>query len=83
MGVEPDAPELDERTNFWMGAFSILHRTRQPGMSGITPINPVTVLDLAERLEWPCDPEEAISVVIAMDDCFRELNKQPEQNQAA
>lgn len=44
----------------------------------MTPISPVTVLDLAERLEWPCDPEEAISVVIAMDDTFREIN-QPRQ----
>jgi len=66
-----------------MGAFSILHRTRQPGMSGITPINPVTVLDLAERLEWPCDPDEAISVVIAMDDAFREIHESKQQHQAA
>ncbi len=83
MGVEPDAPELDERTSFWMNAFSILHRTRQPGMSGITPINPVTVLDLAERLEWPCDPDEALSVVIAMDDAFREINQPKDENKAA
>ncbi len=40
------------------------------------PINPVTVLDLAERLQWPCEPDEAISVVVAMDDTFREINQQ-------
>ncbi|WP_252109000.1 MULTISPECIES: hypothetical protein [unclassified Halomonas] len=52
-------------------------------MSGITPINPVTVLDLAERLEWPCDPDEALSVVIAMDDAFREINQPKDENKAA
>ena len=52
-------------------------------MSGMTPINPINVLDLAERLEWPCDPDEAISVVIAMDDAFREIHQSKQQHQAA
>jgi hypothetical protein len=67
-------PELDERTAQWLQWFGILNRTRPPAMGGLSPINPVTVLDLAERLQWPCEPDEAITVILALDDQFRELH---------
>jgi len=44
-------------------------------MGGIAPINPVTALDLADRLQWPCDPEELLTVIIALDDQWRELSQ--------
>lgn len=44
-------------------------------MSGIAAIDPVTVLDLAERLQWPCEPEEALTVIMHMDDEYREINQ--------
>lgn len=71
-------PELDSRTSFWMQCFGILNRTRPPSMGGVPPINPVTVLDMAERLQWPCEPEEAITVILALDDQFRELHATPD-----
>lgn len=68
-------PELDERTSKWLNWFSILNRTRPASMGGIAPINPVTALDLADRLQWPCDPEELLTVIIALDDQWRELSQ--------
>ncbi|RUR26846.1 hypothetical protein ELY33_17205 [Vreelandella andesensis] len=68
-------PELDGRTSFWMSAFGILNRTRPASMGGVPPINPVTVLDLADRLQWPCQPDEALTVIIAMDDEWRSMQQ--------
>ena len=44
-------------------------------MGGIAPINPVTALELADRLQWPCEAEECLTVIMALDDQFRELNQ--------
>lgn len=68
-------PELDSRTSFWMQCFGILNRTRPASMGGIPPINPVTALDLSDRLQWPADDEEVMTVIIAMDDQWREMNQ--------
>lgn len=68
-------PELDSRTSFWMQCFGILNRTRPASMGGIAPINPVTALELADRLQWPCEAEECLTVIMALDDSYRELNQ--------
>lgn len=44
-------------------------------MAGAMPLNPLDVLDMADRLEWPCQPDECIEVITAMDDMYRELNQ--------
>lgn len=75
LGEHAEPPEYDSRTAFWLHAFGILNRTRPPSMGGIAPINPVTILDLAERLQWPCEPDEALHVVCLLDDEHRELHK--------
>lgn len=77
LGVDDEPPDLDERTSFWMRCFNILSRTRPPAMGGIPPINPSTTLDLADRLQWPCEADECLTVIMAMDDQFREMNQQP------
>lgn len=73
MDAEP--PEYDERTGFWLRTFGILSRTRPASMGGIAPINPVTVLEMADRLQWPCEPDEALTVIMEMDDAWREMNQ--------
>jgi hypothetical protein len=62
-----------------MSAFSIASRTRPPAMSGIPPINPLSILDLRERLYWPAEPMEAVQVVVAMDDEYRRLQDEKRQ----
>ncbi|SEN64618.1 hypothetical protein SAMN04487952_1233 [Halomonas caseinilytica] len=42
-------------------------------MGGLSNINPVTILDLSEKLRWPCEPDEALSVIMAMDDTWVEI----------
>lgn len=76
MGIDEPPPELDERTAFWVRAFNILCRTRPQGMSGILPLSPVVMLDMSERLDWPCDPQECIEVLTAMDDEYREMHNE-------
>ena len=44
-------------------------------MGGVPPINPVTALELADRLQWPAEDEEVLTVIIALDDQWRELNQ--------
>lgn len=74
LGVEAEAPELDERTAFWIEAFNLLCRARQPSMGGILPISPVTMLDMADRLEWPCEPRECVEVISALDDAYMDMH---------
>lgn len=56
-----------------MQSFSICSRTRPAAMSGIPPLNPIDILDLSERLDWPAEPDECVQVITAMDDAFRDL----------
>ena len=44
-------------------------------MGGIPPINPVTALELSDRLQWPADDEEVMTVITSLDDQYRELNQ--------
>ncbi|MFG6139511.1 hypothetical protein [Halomonas sp. B23F22_10] len=72
--LEAEPPEYDERTEFWLSAFGTASRARPLAMGGIPPISPVTILDLRERLRWPAEPDEAVAVLCAMDDAFREMH---------
>ena len=74
LGVNDEPPELDERTAFWVSAFNTLCRGRPQAMAGVPPLPPLDILETAERLRWPCDPDECLEVVAAMDDCYREMN---------
>tara|TARA_R100000322_G_scaffold95674_3_gene60298 strand:- start:1638 stop:1781 length:144 start_codon:yes stop_codon:yes gene_type:complete len=44
-------------------------------MGGMLPLNPVVILDMADRLEWPCEPRECIEVLCAIDDQYLVLNQ--------
>lgn len=44
-------------------------------MGGIPPLSPVDILDVAERLSWPCEPHECMEVITALDDDYRERNE--------
>ena len=78
LGMDAEPPEYDDRVGFWLSAFSIASRTRPPAARDIPPISPVTVLDLRERLCWPAEPDEAVAVICAMDDAWRELHSKPD-----
>ena len=58
-----------------MSAFNLLNRGRPISMGGIAPIPPQLVCDMADRLQWPCQYDEAIHVITAMDDAFRERHQ--------
>lgn len=73
--MDEPAPELDDRTAFWINAFNLLCRGRPQGMGGLAWLPPLDILDTAERLQWPCQPDECIEVITAMDDMYRELNQ--------
>lgn len=75
LGVDQEAPECDSRTGFWIESFNLLCRTRQASMGGILPLNPVVIMDMADRLEWPCEYRECVEVLCAVDDTYREMNQ--------
>lgn len=52
-------------------------------MGGIAPLNPIAILDLRERLYWPAEPEEAVHVLCAMDDEWRQINDKGKAQEAA
>lgn len=79
LGVATEAPELDSRTSFWLQAFNLLNRTRPSSMGGIAPISPCAIFELADRLKWPCTDNEALKVIIGLDDQYREMN-QPQRD---
>lgn len=83
MGVEFDAPELDERTSFWMQVFSLCCRERPASMGGIAQIPPTKMLYLSDRLGWACEDEELLAVIDAMDAAYREIHQPKQQHQAA
>ncbi|ASK18379.1 hypothetical protein [Halomonas sp. N3-2A] len=83
MGVEPEPPETDARTNFWMRVFSLCCRERPASMGGIAQIPPTKMLYLSDRLGWACEDEELLAVIDAMDDAYRELHQSKQQHQAA
>lgn len=56
-----------------MSAYSMASRTRPVSMSGVPALNPLDVLDLADRLQWPGEPDECLHVISAMDDTWREM----------
>ncbi len=61
-----------------MQCFGILNRTRPASMGGIAPINPVTALELSDRLQWPCEDDEVLTVITALDDQWREMQSKPD-----
>lgn len=73
--MDQPPPELDERTLFWVQSFNLLCRGRPLGMSGIAYLPPLDILDTAERLNWPCQPDECLAVIMAMDDAYIQMNK--------
>jgi len=75
IGVDEPPPTLDERTAFWINAFNLLCRGRPQSMAGIACLPPLDILDMVERLQWPCDPHECLEVIGAMDDQFLQMNK--------
>ncbi|WP_185858862.1 hypothetical protein [Vreelandella populi] len=53
-------------------------------MSGIAQIPPTKMFDLSDRLGWPCEDEELLAVIDAMDTAYREISQaQQQQHQAA
>jgi hypothetical protein len=48
-------------------------------MSSISSINPIDILTLCEKMQWPCPYDEAVTVLLAIDDVYREIN-QPKQS---
>ena len=68
LGVSADPPELSARTSFWLESYGIASRCRGQSMGGVAPISPLAMLDLSDRLGWPCDGDELISVLCAIDD---------------
>lgn len=47
-------------------------------MSGISSINPIDILTLCDKMRWPCSYDDAVTVLLAIDDVYREIN-QPKQ----
>ena len=66
-----------------MRRFGIANRCRPQSMGGIAPINPIDILTLCEKLRWPCGFDAAVQVIIAMDDTWRDIQQDKQQNQAA
>lgn len=67
-----EPPEIDERTAFWLHAFSILERGRPYTTGSPLPLHPLDVLDMAERLRWPVISDEVLGVTQSMDDAVLE-----------
>lgn len=44
-------------------------------MGGTPPLPPLKVLALADRLQWACEDQECLTVVGALDDCWREMQQ--------
>lgn len=74
LGVTEPPPDLNERTSFWINAFNLLCRGRPVGMSGIAYLPPLDILSMAEKLNWPCLPDECLAVITAMDDAYIDIN---------
>ena len=51
-----------------------MNRARPSSFAGIAPINPMDILTMAEKLDWPCSYDEAIHVLTSMDDTFRDMH---------
>jgi hypothetical protein len=67
----------------WMRRFGIASRCRPQSMGGIAPVSPIDIMELCEKLQWPCGYDTAVHVLTAIDDTYRELNQPKQQNQAA
>ncbi|WP_178338778.1 hypothetical protein [Marinobacter nauticus] len=39
------------------------------------PLPPLDILETAERLDWPCQPDECLEVITAIDDDYRDRNE--------
>lgn len=65
-------PEIDERTEFWLYAFSVLTRGRPAGHGIALPIPPLDALRVADRLSWPVHGEELLAVITEMDEAWLE-----------
>lgn len=44
-------------------------------MSGVACLPPLDILETAERLQWPCQADECIEIITAMDDVQREISQ--------
>ncbi|WP_339885246.1 hypothetical protein [Vreelandella maris] len=81
--MEPDLPELDNMVSGWMRRYGVASRCRPQAMSGMAPISPIDILTLCDKLRWPCDYDAAVTVLLAIDDTYRELHESKQQHQAA
>jgi hypothetical protein len=53
-------------------AFGTLARGRPVSMGGMMPIPPMDIIGMAEKLQWPCEPDECLQVITEIDDDYRE-----------
>lgn len=65
-------PEMDERCLFWLDVFDMLSPSRATGYNGAGPVPLTEMHALAQMLPLPCEPDEFISVMRAMDVIFLE-----------
>ncbi len=56
-----------------MRTFSLLCKGRPIAMGGLPPLPPLDIMEIIDRLRLPCDYEEALEVIGAMDDEWRSL----------
>jgi len=64
------APEIDERTDFWLYLFELLSPSRTADYGRALPIPLTEVKALADMMPLPCEPDELIGVIRHMDIAF-------------
>lgn len=67
LGVDDEPPECDDRTAAWISLFNTLNRGRPYTQGHPLPLPPLDILDLVDRLNFPADPDEACTVISALD----------------
>lgn len=76
LGVDEVAPELDRRTEQWLGLFRLCSGQRSYSEVGAMPIKPLDILAISDRLQFPGEDEEILSVIQALDgDWLEQANK--------
>jgi hypothetical protein len=65
-----EKPEIDDRTAFWLNAYSLAERGR-PYTNGFPlPLPPLNIIALVDALSLAAEPDEAVVVVCSMDDAW-------------
>lgn len=62
-----EQPEIDDRCAQWLNLFGAASRGRPYTNGQPLALPPLDVLDLADRLSFPAQPEEALEVIGEMD----------------